>query len=205
MNTTSRTTTRLARATVAAGAAAALAGFGAPGLDAASASGAPATVSRTAPYCGIYWGSLPKSGGHDTISAITGIRTGRHACFDRLVIDLLGAATPRYSVEYVGNVYADGSGDLVPLRGGAKLRIIAVAPDYDVDYSQVTYDPANPSEAANVSGYATFRQVAFAGSYEGQSTIGLGVRARLPFRVFALSGPAAGTTRLVVDVAHFWS
>jgi hypothetical protein len=40
--------------------------------------------------------------------------------------------------------------------------------------------------------------VAWAGSFEGQSTIGLGVRARLPFRVLQLPG------RLVIDVAHHW-
>ena len=32
----------------------------------------------------------------------------------------------------------------------------------------------------NVAGYRTFRQVAWAGSFEGQTTVGLGVRARLP-------------------------
>jgi len=36
-----------------------------------------------------------------------------------------------------------------------------------------------------------------------QTTIGLGARARLPFRVFTLSGPGQGS-RLVIDVAHRW-
>ena len=54
-----------------------------------------------------------------------------------------------------------------------------------------------------MSGYRTFRQVAYAGSFEGQTTIGLGVRARLPFRVFTLAGPGSNT-RLVIDVAHTW-
>ena len=53
----------------------------------------------------------------------------------------------------------------------------------------------------NVSGYQTFRQVAWAGSFEGYTTLGLGVRARLPFKVFTLDGPGSGS-RLVVDVAH---
>ena len=39
--------------------------------------------------------------------------------------------------------------------------------------------------------------------HESQATIGLGVRARLPFRVFTLTGPGSGS-RLVVDVAHRW-
>jgi excinuclease UvrABC ATPase subunit len=41
------------------------------------------------------------------------------------------------------------------------------------------------------------------GRAEGQSTIGFGVRARLPFRVFVLQGPGAGS-RFVIDVAHRW-
>ena len=54
-----------------------------------------------------------------------------------------------------------------------------------------------------MAGYQTFRQVADAGSFEGQTTVGLGVRARLPFRAFILAGPDGGS-RLVVDVAHLW-
>ncbi|WP_148256694.1 AMIN-like domain-containing (lipo)protein [Kribbella flavida] len=58
-------------------------------------------------------------------------------------------------------------------------------------------------ELSNVSGYRTFRQVAWAGSFEAQTTSGLGVRARLPFSVLTLDG--SGTTgRAVVDVAHRW-
>jgi hypothetical protein len=54
-----------------------------------------------------------------------------------------------------------------------------------------------------VTGYRTFRQVAFLGTFEGYTTIGLGVRARLPFRVQVLAGPGAGS-RLVIDVGHRW-
>jgi hypothetical protein len=57
-----------------------------------------------------------------------------------------------------------------------------------------------------VSGYPTFRQVAWAGSYEGSTTMALGVRARLPFRVFPLPGTPQSDDgpRLVIDVAHAW-
>ena len=47
-------------------------------------------------------------------------------------------------------------------------------------------------------GFRTFRQVAGAGSSEGYTSEGLGVRARLPFRVFTLAGPG-NTVRLVID------
>jgi hypothetical protein len=132
---------------------------------------------------------------------LTNVRTGRHNCFDRVVFDISGKPSG-YSVRYVSNVCQDGSGFLVPLRGGAKLEIIVRSPAYDDSY-RPTYRPANQRELTNVSGYRTFRQVAWAGSFEGQSTIGLGVRARLPFRVFTLAGPGSGS-RIVVDVAHHW-
>jgi len=101
----------------------------------------------------------------------------------------------------VPEVYADPSGELVPLRGGAKLEVVVYAPAYD-EYA-TTYQPADPRELVNVTGFTTFRQIAWAGSFEGQSNIGLGVRARLPFRVFTVDGPGTGS-RLVVDVAHQW-
>lgn len=63
--------------------------------------------------------------------------------------------------------------------------------------------PAQPAELVNVSGWRTFRQAALGDSYGGTTTIGLGVRARLPFRVFTLAGPGEHS-RLVIDVAHKW-
>lgn len=115
-----------------------------------------------------------------------------------MVFDFAGAA-PGYRVQYVDNVYADPSGMLIPLRGGAKLQIVALAPAYNS--SGVSTYPGvvgKPLPGVNLTGYRTFRDAKFAGSFEGQTTVGLGVRARLPFRVFTLDG------RLVVDVAHQW-
>jgi hypothetical protein len=90
----------------------------------------------------------------------------------------------------------------VPLRGGAKLRVVVRAPAYDENGA--TYEAANWNELVNVSGYRTFRQVAWAGSFEGQTTIGIGVRARLPMRAFVVRGADGTGHRLIVDVAHHW-
>jgi hypothetical protein len=76
-------------------------------------------------------------------------------------------------------------------------------PSYDTDDGVLSYDPPNRNELTTVHGYRTFRQVVTAGSFEGETVIGLGVRARLPFRVFTLAGPG-GNSRIVVDVAHSW-
>jgi hypothetical protein len=165
------------------------------------ASGAVTTAAAT-PYCGITWGSLTKSQTATAVAPLVNIRAGRHDCYDRLVLDMRSAADG-FRVEYVPEVYRDASGELVPLRGGAKLLIVAYAPAYDVETGETTYAPADQSELVNVSGFTTFRQVAWAGSFEGQSNIGLGVRARLPFRVFTLDGPGTGS-RIVIDVAHQW-
>jgi hypothetical protein len=153
------------------------------------------------PYCGQVWGSLGKT--NPAISKAKGVnvRTGHHYCFDRLVIDLNGPVAG-YTIRYVPEVVQDGSGLPIPLRGQAFLQITVNAPAYD-DAGKSTYNPPNKSELTDVTGYQTFRQVAWAGSFEGYSSLGQGVRARLPFRVQTLPGPGT-VSRLVVDVAHFW-
>jgi hypothetical protein len=163
---------------------------------------APVGAAAPAPYCGIRWGSLPKQSATMTGAPVTGVRSGRHECFDRLVVDLAGRPVAGYLVEYVPQVVQDASGEPVPLAGGAFLHFVVRAPAYDAD--SVTYLPADRAHVVNVAGYRTFRQVAWAGTFEGQTTLGIGVRARLPFRVFTLNGPGAGS-RVVVDVAHRWS
>ena len=165
--------------------------------------------AQAAPYCGITWGSTAKARTAVPADAemINGVRAGRHECFDRLVIDVGGQDTTfgSYDVRYVPLVYSEGKGDPVPVRGAADLQIIVRAPAHDANHHP-TFTPANRREVVNVAGYSTFRQVAWAGSFEGQTTLALGVRARLPFRVFTLDGvPNSGDTpRLVIDVAHRW-
>ena len=162
-----------------------------------------------APFCGIRWGSLPKQDSHYTSAHITNLRAGRHACFDRLVIDL-GRREPGlpgpdgngYQVRYGSQFTSDPSDRPIPLAGAADLSIVVHARAIDDD-GRPTYRPANATRAVNVAGFSTFRQVVFDGTFEGQTQIGLGVRARLPFRVFSLAGPSGGS-RLVIDVAHRW-
>jgi hypothetical protein len=157
----------------------------------------PASAAAS-PYCGITWGSLAKSAGTPaaTSASLTGVRAGRHDCYDRLVIDLTGVSgSARYAVSYT-TVRGVGSGDAIPLAGGADLQITVYAHGESLN--------VDPSRVCDVTGFTTFRQVASGGSFEGVTVLGLGVRARLPFRVLVLDGPGAGQQRLVVDVAHAW-
>ncbi len=158
--------------------------------------------ATAAPYCGITWGSLAdRSTFIHTSATVRNVRAGQHTCFDRMVIDLRGNLRG-YDVRYVSAVYTEGQGLRVPLRGDADLQIVVNAPAYNINTGTSTYNPSNRREILNLSGYRTFRQAAFLGSFEGQSSFGLGVRARLPFRTFVIKD--ATTTRLVIDVAHRW-
>lgn len=162
-----------------------------------------AAEPATAAYCGISWGSLAKSSAPMTTKSLVGVRSGRHTCYDRLVLDIgrSGSGAVGYDVRYVSAV-SGASGIPIPLRGDADLQVTVRAPAYD-SAGRPTYTPANRREVVPVAGYQTFRQVAWVESFEGQTTLGLGVRARLPMRVFVLSD-ADGSRRLVIDVAHRW-
>lgn len=141
------------------------------------------------------WGSLPKSSqtqvqGFETGTVVT-VRAAGHECYDRLVVDLKGDR-PGYYVSYVDEVVEVDTENTVQLRGGAFLSIVFESAG-----------SAQSAEAVSTLGDKTFEQIALAATFEGRTQLGLGVRARLPFRVFTLTGPDDGS-RLVVDVAHVW-
>jgi hypothetical protein len=168
---------------------------------------APAVIPASpaaAADCAAQWGSLVKTRDHHSTKQIVDVRSGQHACFDRLVIDVNGdgAGSAGYYVKYVKKVVHDGSGTKVRLRGAAQIQIVLHASAYTAE-GDATYLPAHRRNVVDVSGYDAFRQVAWAGTFEGQTTIGLGVRARLPMRVLVIND-AGGARRIVVDVAHSW-
>ena len=159
-----------------------------------------APASATTPYCGIRWGSLAKIADGMSPAPLTNVRAGQRACYDRVVLDIAGPAGG-YSVQYVTEVRGQAKGNVIPVRGGARLEVVAHVPAYNAGAS--TYVPANSSELVNVTGFRTLRQVAWAGTFEGYTSVGVGVRARLPFRAFVLRGTGS-SSHLVVDVAHRW-
>ncbi len=164
---------------------------------------ATAGTTAQATACPTGWGSLAETRSAATSEPMTNIRTGRHACFDRMVVDVPGAGSSElgYSVRYVSRLYQDGSGRQITVGGGAVLEVRVAAPAYDPATGKPTY-PAKAGQrltGVNLTGYRTFRDARFVGSFEGDTQIGLGVRARLPFRVWVTDG------RVVVDVAHNWT
>lgn len=166
---------------------------------------APASAGR--PYCGQTWGSLAKSAGvsRDTRFSypVTDVRTGRHACFDRLVVDVADRMTA-VSVRYVDRVTTPGG---VPVRLPGDARLL-VEVDDGIDPAAPFYSRGRPAgdgttyRVGNVSGFRTLREVRWLGNMH-PTQLGVGVRARVPFRVFVVNGPGGGS-RLVVDVGHQW-
>lgn len=148
----------------------------------------------SAAVCSTPFGSLPKEQPGMGTGEIDSLRVGRHECFDRLVVQVDGTAGG-FRAEYVPQVTADGSGNVVPVAGGARIQFVVRHPAFSLG-------PIGGS-LANVTGFKTLRDTRNAGSFEGVTTIGVGVRARLPFRVFTLAGPG-GQSRFVLDVAHKW-
>ncbi|WP_340383971.1 hypothetical protein U5640_39150 [Streptomyces sp. SS7] len=173
------------------------------GAAAVPAVAAPAAAPRAAAACPTGWGSLGRTSWASTSGEyITDVRTGRHDCYDRFVVDVPDATAAQlgYSVHYVDRFIGDPSGEVIPVGGGAILEVVVRAPAYDPDTGAATYSGRTGQRLPGVdlTGYRTFRDTRFGGSFEGQTQFGLGVRARLPFRVLQLDG------HLVVDVAHTW-
>lgn len=179
-----------------------LAGAGVAGTaGVAEAATGPVDNATPAAACSAVWGSGDKSVTDADAAPLTNIRTGRHACYDRMVFDV-GAATGTlgYHVGYVDAFHQDGSGARIPVKGGAILQIYVSAPSYDPATGRQTYggSAGKSLPGVDISGYKTFTDTKFGASFEGQTQVGLGVRAKLPFRVLQ-SGH-----ELIVDVAHTW-
>jgi hypothetical protein len=161
---------------------------------ATAAGAAPGAAQK--PFCGIHWGSKAKHAGTMQSTLVRSIRAGEHACFDRLVIELGAGVKPGYRVQYVARIIQDGSGHVIPVAGGAKLSITVQSP------ARAGF-PVSGRHLVNVTGFRTFRQIVGAGSFEGITSFGLGLRGKLPFRVLQENGPGTHS-RLVIDVAHRW-
>ncbi len=163
---------------------------------------APAALASPAASCPtVYWGSLPESLATIRSGPLTNVRSGKHACFDRIVFDVAGKSTG-YQVKYVPAVKDPFSGRTVAVRGGAAVQFSVHAPAYN-SRGQATYQPANRADVVNVTGYSALRQVRYVASGEGQTTFAIGVRGRLPLRVTVLPGPG-NKSRVVLDIAHRW-
>lgn len=180
----------------------ALAGAGVLGTaGAAGAATGPAGAAGPALACSTSWGSGVKSATDSHAGPLKSVKTRQSTCYDRMVFDIGGAPGKiGYHVGYVDEFHQDGSGERIAVSGGAILQIYVTAPSYDPSTGKRTYagTAGKPLPGVDLTGYRTFKDTRFGASFEGQTQVGLGVRAKLPFRV-QQSGQ-----QLIVDVAHTW-
>jgi hypothetical protein len=153
------------------------------------------------------WGTEPEIGSSAASAApLYLVRAGQHPCYDRVVFDVNGPGAVGYAVRYVPLVRADASGKPVPVAGGAVLEVVVRAPIIGTDGQGHQPGSSAPGvgedfvAASRVAGWSSLRQATFAGSFEGQTTTAVGVRDRLPFRVFVTAD--RGYRHVVLDVSH---
>jgi len=122
------------------------------------------------------------------------IRTGRHECFERVVLEFGGTGElPGYQVGYQADPILDSPrGEPVDVAGAATLVVSAGA--WMPTMEGVGY--AGPTEITptNVSHIAELVQLE---NFEGQTAWAIGVDAQRPFAVTTLTDP----TRIVIDIA----
>jgi hypothetical protein len=126
---------------------------------------------------------------------LTGIRTGLHPDFDRIVLDLSGPAPTATTYRYTDELTADPSGQIVWLTGADFVEVVVQGAAAHDDSGNPTYfgpDKFRTRDLANVMA------VAITGDFEATLGVGVGTRHRSWVRVFTLSAP----TRVVIDVGH---
>lgn len=126
---------------------------------------------------------------------VSDIRVGAHDGFDRVVFEVGGDGTPGWDVQYVDEATSQGMGDAVEVAGDAVLQVTLTGAGYPYDTGVEEYSAAAPLSAPNT---AVVTEVVFDATYEGTTVAFVGTRARAPFRVYLLEGPA----RVVVEVSH---
>jgi hypothetical protein len=125
---------------------------------------------------------------------ITGVRTGVHDGYDRVVLDLTGDEPALgWFGRLVDEALEDPSGLPLDVEGERFLQLGVAGIDWTVE-SPDRYD------GATVQGQGTevVTEVAFGALFEGQQQILIGLREDTDYRVFSLPDPA----RIVIDVRH---
>jgi hypothetical protein len=161
---------------------------------------APARAADTVPAAGANpsgqaeWTTGKREAGNAGAGAsiLRGMRVGRNAGFDRLVLDFGTGPVPAYQVEYVDSpVEACGSGEPVPVAGQGWLKVRLRATQ--------AHDNAGNATVRDRQVVATtpvLREVEIICDFEGEVEVVMGVQSPNPFRVLVVPTP----NRLIVDV-----
>jgi len=126
---------------------------------------------------------------------LTGIRTGVHPTFDRIVLDFRPGFRPEVSYQFADELYEDGSGEIAWLTGCAFAAVqITPARAHD-DAGNPTYLGPQKFRTRNLTNVMA---VAITGDFEAVLSVGVGMRKQTWVKVFTLTGP----DRVVIDVGR---
>jgi hypothetical protein len=126
---------------------------------------------------------------------LTGIRTGLHPGFDRVVLDMAGPQPAATAYQYADELTQDPTGEIVWLTGADFVAVVVHgAAAHDDQYNPTYFGP----EKFRTRNLTNVMAVALTGDFEAVLSIGIGTRHRSWVRVFTLSAP----TRVVIDVGH---
>ncbi|MGH3971947.1 MAG: AMIN-like domain-containing (lipo)protein [Pseudonocardiaceae bacterium] len=128
------------------------------------------------------------------IPVFTGIRTGAHPGFDRIVLDFSGPR-PQVNSRFVDELIQDGSGEIEWLTGAAFAEIQATPARAHDDAGRSSYPGPRKFRTRDL---ANVMAIAITGDYEAYLTIGVGMRKQTWIKVHTLTGP----TRVVIDVGR---
>jgi hypothetical protein len=115
---------------------------------------------------------------------LTDIRAAHHKGFDRLVFEFRGGLPTERSAKYVSTVFADPSGNVVPVAGGARLLVRFFAAVVGPKLMERTFALPGVLQAVR------------AGSFESVLSYGVGVAKKEPVHLSTLTNPA----RVVIDI-----
>jgi hypothetical protein len=128
-------------------------------------------------------------------SQLTNIRVGRHATYDRVVLDFRGPLPSSFRANWVNGLFADASGKPVPLPGNKFVSVnMHNASSFDLSFRPTYTGPRkfNTPQLRNVVA------VTITGDFEHVLSIGLGTRRHTWLHVFTLTAP----NRLVIDIGR---
>lgn len=133
----------------------------------------------------------PQGSGRST-AVLRSVRTGRHEGYDRIVFEF-SEHLPEYTLRYVQDPAACGSGEAVDAGGAAALEV-------DLRPAAAHDDQGNATIAERTlrPGLPALRTARITCDFEAIVTWVLGVDRRAPVRTLELASPP----RLVVDVRH---
>ena len=157
-----------------------------------------ASPSVSCPPAATASASATASTGSTTGPTLDNVRAKAGSCGDMVIFDVGGASSVGYTIGYRDQITGIGKGDVIPLQGTAVLVVNIVAPAYTLA-GKPTYQPKDQLHLVGTSGLASVKQVVWAGSFEGQSLVGIGLDKVRPFRVRVAPGEP---TQLIVEIAR---